>query len=109
SLQYSMMFDLGRLVRRSARWLLRNYRGRLDIAQGIATFKEHLQQLWQSLPALLPDLELEKIAELRETYLSANVPKELVDKIVMIKPLYSALDIIEIALSNKLSVKDVAA
>ncbi len=108
AVQYSIMFDLVRLVRRSTRWFLRNGRENLDVNGNIDKFKDNLQNLWTSLEQLLPENEVEKLVELREKYREANIPDEIINKIITIRPLYSALDIIEIAIGNNLDVNFVA-
>lgn len=106
--KYNALFDLVRLVRRCARWFLRNYRTDLDIEMLINRFKEKVHKLWDCLPNILLDNELLKYTASYENYISNLFDADVADKLMLLKPLYSVLDIIEIANLYKLDVEYVA-
>jgi glutamate dehydrogenase len=58
ALQISMIQEVDRLVGRSTLWLLRNARGRLDVASGVAEYGEGAAAVLADLETVLPPEEL---------------------------------------------------
>lgn len=92
--QYYMMNDLFRLARRTARWLLRNHRGALDVPQLINDLKPKVNsflalthQVWNKKHTAGRDHVIER-------YYNAHVPKTLANQVADFRYLSPALDII---------------
>jgi glutamate dehydrogenase len=101
-----MLQELNRLIRRGARWFLRNRREQLDILATIQSFQGKVSELNEHLSVFLPgyDNEIESISD---QLILGHVPKALASQIGMMSALYSALDIIEAATLHELPLKKV--
>ncbi len=108
ALQYEMTMILVRLVRRATRWFLRNRRVHLDIKECVDIFKPRIQELSSNLADVLAGEELEKLHENIQIYESQGVPLALALSIAGCRALVSAMDIVEAAMIQNLSVKEVA-
>lgn len=94
---YSMLATLIRLVRRGARWLIRNRRVRLEPQREVLRFRDSLRQLASELPQLLPELPAMDYRQRREQLLSDGVPKTLAHQVALATALYPGLGIIDAA------------
>lgn len=108
AVQEAMMNDMMRLIRRSARWFVRNRRSILDIAKEVADFKDKVQEIGQKLNQLLTGETLEQWQTLFEQRVAAGVPKSLASISAGASNLYSALSIIEAAQQSKRSLTSVS-
>ena len=108
-IQIELLFEGRKLVERAARWLLRNRPQPLDVAANVAHFGEGSR----AVAAVIPDLVTEGGRAVLEAAVGrltgAGVPEGLARKISVYGELPSALDIVEVASSEGLSVEDVAA
>jgi len=100
--------DLIRLVRRSSRWFLRNYRNKLDINLLIKNFKPKVNLLWDDITKYLRGSDEERSNRLYEEYKNANISDKVALKMCHIRPLFSSLDVINIAENSKLNIDTVA-
>lgn len=105
---FKMMQELNRLIRRATRWFVRNRRGGMDISSTIREFSDNLNLINNSLKDLLQGSVKESMDELARTLIENGVPEELAYRIAGMSAMFSALDIVEAANANKLSVNDVA-
>ena len=95
--QTSIMLDARKLTERATRWLIRNRRSPFDIAATIAHFAEGAAQLQSLIPDLLLDGDRETLKNSIEKLTEANVPEDLARRAALLGPLYSALDIVDVA------------
>ena len=97
SLQYQMMDEVVRLVRRATRWLLRNWREQISIPEMIAHFEPHIKGLYKRLPKLLVGSDKEDVDLRRDQLISDHVPEEIATRIASVRSMVHALNIIEAA------------
>lgn len=107
-IQYELTHAITRLVRRGARWFLRNRRKSLDIQATIDHFVGSVDLLFKRLPRLLLGADKTRLEQHRDELVAANVPLELAIKVASARPMYHALNIIEAATSHQADVYQVA-
>jgi glutamate dehydrogenase len=95
-----MMLDARKLVERATRWLLRNRRTPLDIQATISHFSEGAAELAERIPGILLDGDREAVENAAQRLIDANVPPDLAERAASLGPLFSALDIIDVANST---------
>ncbi len=100
SIQYKMLQEVNRLVRRGTRWFLRNRSDEISISETIQHFSIGICEINEVLPKFLAtyDSEMEKLVQ---DLIAANVPEELSTRIGSMNAMFSSLDIIEAANLNK--------
>ena len=96
-IQMEILTELSRLVRRGARWFLRNRRRHLDINFEINRFKDGIKSLNDSLSSILMGVSLENYEKLLKNYHDAGVPHELANICAGFSCMISALDVVESA------------
>ncbi|WP_129140187.1 NAD-glutamate dehydrogenase [Modicisalibacter coralii] len=94
--QYQMMLDLMRLLRRATRWFLRQ-RSSLSVSESIEHFAPRIGQLQENIGKRLRGQELETWQERRDELAEAKVPKTLASIVAATGNLYAGLGIIEAA------------
>ncbi len=109
AMQTRMLLDGRTLVERATRWLLRNRRRPLPIAATVAFFEPGAAALYRALPRLLDTEQAEQLALRLEEYANAGVPLEVAQRSASLAPMFSALDIVEVAHDLELDVEAVAA
>ena len=106
--QFKMLLQGRRLVRRAARWLVRNRRPPLDIAAAVADYAPGAATLWEALPELLsgPDGEAwhARVAEFSDP----GVPSALASRVAALDALYFSFDVVEIVRGRKQPVRRAA-
>ncbi len=108
-IQYQMIWQISRLVRRAARWFLRSRRDYLpDIADAIAHFTPGISQLSAELPKLLVRSEKERWEVIVKEYCDAGVHEDIAMQMASVKFQYPLLDIVESALENNLPLREFA-
>ncbi|MCA6064434.1 NAD-glutamate dehydrogenase [Thalassolituus marinus] len=105
--QEGMMVDLMRLVRRAARWFLRNRRANMDIAGEVSRFRPAVQEIAASLGNMLKGSELERWQNAYQQRVDAGVPEALAALTAGAGNLYAVLGIIEAAPATGRSVDEV--
>ncbi len=107
TVQHSMLHELTRLVRRGARWFLRNRFESIKVSETIEHFTPRIEEVRLALPNLLPgyDNEMEIAAQ---RLIEADVPADLAYQVANMSALFSALDIVEASTVHKLPLGDVA-
>ena len=86
--QVNISNDLVRLIRRSSRWFLRNYRTRLDMKLIIENFKPRVNALWDNITQYLRGSDAEKSLKLYEEYTEAKISDKVASKMCHIRPLF---------------------
>jgi glutamate dehydrogenase len=92
-----MLLEGRRVIERAARWLLRNRRRPLDIAETVAHFRPGALELYEDLPRLLADEDAEPVLLQAEEYEGAGVPARVAQRVAGLASMFAALDIVEIA------------
>lgn len=105
--QYSMLLDVIRLVRRATRWLLRN-RKRMDISTTIDQFKENVAGILTRMPKLLLGADKDAMDKRMAELVEKKVPEAIAVKIASTMPVYHALNITEAAANHGVEVFRVA-
>ncbi|MGO3005256.1 MAG: NAD-glutamate dehydrogenase domain-containing protein, partial [Halomonas sp.] len=95
-IQYSMMLDLMRLIRRATRWFVRQHLG-LSTQDTIEYFAPRLAQLQEGIGELLSGEELSGWSARRDELLDAGVPEALASTVAASSSLYAGLGIIQAA------------
>lgn len=107
--QFAMIKKLNRLLRRATRWLLRHYPGGIKhVEEVVTTFQEPLAHMKQRLPSLLVGENKERVNELAQQYMEANVPKQLAHLVAMSPSILSVLDIVAAANASGWSLEQMA-
>jgi glutamate dehydrogenase len=86
-----------RLVERGVRWFLHNRRPPLELAAGIAQFRNGVAEVVALLPKLVHGLDLTMFERERDELMASGVPADLAVTTAAMTPAYSALDIVEVA------------
>jgi glutamate dehydrogenase len=107
--QIRMHIKTRHLLERASRWLLRNRRPPLDVETLVKQFAAGIAALRTALPNLLPATEGEKFQRASQEFSEAGVPQELAQWIASLEMMYSALDLVEVAIQMALPVENVAA
>ncbi|HKH58367.1 MAG TPA: NAD-glutamate dehydrogenase [Rubrobacter sp.] len=98
--QTRIMLDARKLVERATRWLLRYRRPPLEIGATISHFSEGATQLSALIPGILLDGDREAVGNAAQRLTEANVPPDLAQRAANLGPMFSALDITDVANST---------
>jgi glutamate dehydrogenase len=96
-IQTQMLLEGRRVIERAARWLLRNRRRPLDIAETVTYFGAGAAELYEDLPKLLASVDAEPILEQAAVYEAAGVPAKTALRVAGLASMFATLDIVEIA------------
>ncbi|WP_299230384.1 NAD-glutamate dehydrogenase [uncultured Halomonas sp.] len=105
--QYAMMLDLMRLIRRATRWLLRSRTG-LDTRQCIDFFAPRLVAIREGIGERLSGEERESWEARRDELVEAGVPESLAANVAAAGSLYAGLGIIQAARQTDVAPEQVA-
>jgi glutamate dehydrogenase len=108
AVQSDMLFDSEWLFTRATVWFLRYQNLGDDITATVEHFASGVQTVAAGLDQFLSAEESVGLKLATERLGQNNVPSDLAKRLVSFEPLYSALDIIEIANETKRSVEEVA-
>ena len=107
--QTNMLLDARKLIERATRWLLRNQRSPLDIADAVSNFSEGAEELTELIPELMLESDRDALENATEECVEAGVPEDLAKRVATLNSMFSALDIVDIASSTGHSLETVAA
>ena len=107
--QTRMMLDARKLVERATRWLLRNRRSPLDIEATISHFSGGAARLSERVLSFMIDGEREAVERAAERLTEEGVPAGLARRAAILGPMFSAMDIVDVAASTGASLEDTAA
>lgn len=108
-LRFQIFNEVVRLIRRVARWFLRNNKEQLaDISATIKLFKSGLQELESRLPQLIVGCEYEEWEKLITSYKEEGIDEPIAIRLANIRSNYELLDIIAAAQEHDLVLSDVA-
>jgi glutamate dehydrogenase len=106
--QTDMFLELRRLVERAARWFLNNRRAPIDVLATIEAFQSGVEAVTGKLTDLITGADRAAFEERRDALLASGVPGDVAEEFALLTPLYSALDIVEVAAESKRPVEEVA-
>lgn len=107
--QYQMMWQATRLVRRAVRWFLRHRKAYLDnIDTTIEYFAADVAALRDELPEFFIGNEHDHWQVMVEALQAAGVSEVVAKRIANLRRQYALLDIIEASKENQLTLRDVA-
>ena len=95
--QTKIMLDARKLVERATRWLLRYRRAPLNVGATISHFSGGAKELSELIPGILLDGDREAVANASQRLADANVPSDLSERAANLGPMFSALDITDVA------------
>jgi glutamate dehydrogenase len=108
NIQYEALHNTRNLLNFSTRWFLRSAYIKKDITQTIERFAPHVKKLEKLLPTLMVGSVKTFLQQLKEKLMNAGVTKESARRIAGYRPLYSALNIIEVAAAHRFDLTNTA-
>jgi glutamate dehydrogenase len=97
-----------RLLRRVARWFLRNQRMRLDIGKTVDLYATGMQTLKNAMPDVYGTEHHAEYAERFQHYLQLGIPDDLAHELTITRNLFAAMDILDVAQELSVDIKRVA-
>ncbi len=107
-LQYEAAFQTSRLLRHATYWLLAARSRGLQVDAAVREFRAGVQLLQADIAAVLTGTELARFEEGCQRYGAAGLPPALAARIASLEALNAALDIVEIAALQHVSVAETA-
>ncbi len=101
SMHNALLSDVSRLTARATQWLLRRPTYLGDLGKAVELFRATIHDLSGRLEELMLGSERAAFEEAVASYFAAGVPEAVAHRVVSLVPLYTALDIAEIAAANK--------
>lgn len=108
-IQYHMMENVFRQLRRSCRWMLRNHRSKLNVSELVSKLKPAMQVLLGMMESILGDAEKQRRQVYIDQYCQAGVDEVLAIKMASYRYLSAAMDIVDASIRHEVSIKSVAA
>lgn len=105
SIQYELFVQVRRMIRRGARWLLRNRVLKEGLSNVISKYQADAQWIATHLDELLVDAEIEEHQQQAQVWIDAGVTTSLAHHLARLTSLYCAFDIKEVADEAKVSVE----
>ncbi len=106
-IQIKMLHELNRLVRRGTRWFLRHRIGSLDVEEVIKHFTPKMQLVKEGLQHALSGSSEEYLLEFANELMAENVPEETAIVTAQMGAMFSALDIVDAAITHNMPVENV--
>ena len=91
---------LNRLVRRTARWFLRNYRHGINIDCTILRFKAKFSDIQQHIYDLVGKYELKKMQENKDFFMQCKVAPQIANQMSSMHVMLCALEIIDASIAK---------
>ncbi len=106
-IQVKMLHELNRLVRRGTRWFLRHRIGSMDVEEVIKHFTPKMRLVKEGLHHALQGSSEEYLLEFTKELMAENVPEETALITAQMGAMFSALDIVDAAISHNIPVENV--
>ncbi|MBL8445605.1 MAG: NAD-glutamate dehydrogenase, partial [Zoogloeaceae bacterium] len=100
TVQKAMILDTSRLVQRGTMWFLRRREWLADLQATLAHFSPGVQRLSEGMPDLVTASYREQLERVSAHYVGQGVPADLAFRIASLDELYSALDLVEVAVET---------
>jgi glutamate dehydrogenase len=98
--QTAMLLEWRRLVERSTRWLLRNRRPPLDVSATVSYFRQEAPDLASNIHRFMIDGEKKSVDESAARLTEAGVPEDLAHRVSTFGAMFSALDVVDVAVAD---------
>jgi glutamate dehydrogenase len=108
AVQSRMLNESERLMTRATLWFLHYQNLEDDIAKTVEHFAYGVRTIAAGLDKFVSSEESAGLILLADSLCQNNVPQDLARRLASFEPLYSALDIVEIAIETKRTVEEVA-
>ena len=95
--QTGMILAGRRLIERATRWLLRNRRPPLDVADTVSYFAEGVSEFVGLVPELLPDTDRRSLEDRAGELSDRGVPQDLARRVATLDVVFPALDVVDVA------------
>lgn len=106
-IQYELLNQLVRVLRRATRWILKKYRSHLVVADFLTNYQEKAHEAFTLYPKYLMGYDKNRYNKKIARYKSAHLPNNLASFFSMSRALHSTLDCIDICISNNYKLEDV--
>ncbi|MDH3646691.1 MAG: NAD-glutamate dehydrogenase [Gammaproteobacteria bacterium] len=106
--QYAMMIQSARLLRRATLWLLDKMPEGLNISIAVDKFQPGILIMREQLSSLLVNPDLRGFQDSLQAYTEIGMPPQLAGRMAGLPPLYSGLDIVDVAQRTETDVTKVA-
>lgn len=106
--QYELMINMMRRVRRATRWFLRNRRSNIDPAAEVKFFAPAVSMISEHLPAMLLGGQLEELQGQYQRLQESGVPQDVIIRATSASYLFSGLSIAEAARRSGRDMAEVA-
>jgi glutamate dehydrogenase len=107
-LQYAMLHESMRLLRRLTYWVLRNFGTNLDIERAVNRLQPGIRELMSGLPDLLEGLESDLYRQALGRFSADGVPAGVARRVASLGAFHSSVDIVEVALARRATVSQAA-
>lgn len=101
-LQQELFRHLRRLQHLATRWFLRSNRLQGNMADIIARYQAPIKQLEALLPSLMSGVTRTYLENLAEQFVKMGLDKNIAQRIASSRAMYTLLNVVEVALENKL-------
>jgi glutamate dehydrogenase len=106
--QYALMNDIARLLRFITYWLIDRHHDALRIETRVAALKPGIRELRKDFKTILTGDTLIDFGARQQSLIAEHIPSKLAGQLAGVEALYSAPDIVEVAIEAKRSVTQVA-
>jgi glutamate dehydrogenase len=108
AIQYDVLNQVRRSLRRLSRWILRNHMGKKSVVELIARYKADVQLIMVNLDQLLVDSEVAEHNLVAQAWIEHGIAASTAHYVARLSSLHSAFDISTIALDSDKSVEQTA-
>ena len=108
TLQYELLFQISRQLRRAVYWLLQQHRRRLDVAELVAKMRPEAETISSRLLELETPAGRERLEQDIDRLRDMGVSAKLAPRLAALAVLTQTLDILRVAEDNKLRVDETA-
>jgi glutamate dehydrogenase len=108
ALQYAMLHETMRLLRRLTYWVLRNCGTNLDIERAVSRLRPAIRELMSALPELVEGIEAELYRKALARFSAPGVPASVARRVASLGAFHSSVDIAEVALARRAPVTKAA-
>lgn len=106
--QFDMMRFIRKLLNLSTRWFLNGNYHKKGLEETITVFNENIKKVKQMIPELMSGMTKVYLDSLKEKFAAAHLPLSIAEKIGSYRAIYTVLNIVEVALANKLNLEKTA-
>jgi glutamate dehydrogenase len=106
--QYGLMNDIARLLRFITYWLINRHRDALRIETRVAALRPGIRELRKDFKGIITGDSLTDFVTRQHKLIAEHIPPKLAGQLAGVEALYSAPDIVEVAIEAKRSVTQVA-